>query len=264
MAANINALNPRIADRKLFLAAAITFPLIVLIGYFRSYYGSFLFDVPSVANSLVHFHAGVMSAWVVYFTAQVALIRTKNVKFHMTMGLAGIALAVLVVIVGMATAYDAQLVRGAAPPGVNPHGFFILPLSDMFLFAVFFTGAVYYRKRPAEHGADADDGGRFCPGCTVSPSRRSARVYDAVGVRRSGIVSSGYPGLAYVEAWQTEQSLCGLCSSRVRRDTAADSFDGFKALARVRWLAGTVTRVINVKGRESVGNSSAAFHTNLG
>ena len=151
MAANINALNPRMADRKLFLAAAVAFPLIVLIGYFRSYYGSFLFDAPSVANSLVHAHGLVMSLWVVYFSVQIALIRTKNVKVHMTMGLAGIALAILVVIVGMLTAYDAQLVRGAAPPGVNPHGFFILPLSDMLLFAIFFTGAVYYRKRPAEH-----------------------------------------------------------------------------------------------------------------
>ena len=151
MAINVNAFNPRIADRRLYLAAAIAFPLIVLVDYFRTYYGSFLFDVPSVANSLVHLHAGVMSAWVIFFTVQVALIRTKNVKIHMTMGLAGIALAILVVIVGMATAYDAQLVRGAAPPGVDPRAFFILPLSDMFLFAVFFTGAVYYRKRAAEH-----------------------------------------------------------------------------------------------------------------
>ena len=151
MAININALNPRLADRKLFLAAAIAFPLIVLIGYFRSYYGSFLFDVPSVANALVHAHAFVMSLWVVYFTVQIALIRTKNVKVHMTTGLIGIGLAVLVVIVGMVTAYDAQLVRGAAPPGVNPHSFFILPLSDMLLFVVFFTGAIFYRKRSAEH-----------------------------------------------------------------------------------------------------------------
>ena len=151
MAINANAFNPRIADRKLFLAAAVAFPLIVLTGYFRSYYGSFLFDVPSVANSLVHAHGLIMSLWVVYFSVQVALIRTKNVKVHMTMGFVGIALAVLVVIVGMATAYDAQLVRGAAPPGINPHGFFILPLSDMFLFVVFFTGAIYFRKRPAEH-----------------------------------------------------------------------------------------------------------------
>lgn len=151
MAINVNALNPRLADRKLFLIAAIGFPLVVLIGYFRSYYGSFLFDVPSVANALVHAHGLVMSLWVVYFTSQIILIRTKNVKVHMTMGMIGIGLALAVVVVGMATAYDAQLVRGAAPPGVNPHAFFILPSSDMLLFVIFFTGAIYYRKRPVEH-----------------------------------------------------------------------------------------------------------------
>jgi hypothetical protein len=69
----------------------------------------------------------------------------------MTMGMAGIALAAIVVIVGLATAFDAQLVRGSAPPGVNPRGFFFLPVSDMLLFVVFFAGAIYYRKRPAEH-----------------------------------------------------------------------------------------------------------------
>src|SRR5688572_10448987 len=151
MAVNVSALNPRLADRKLFLTAAIAFPLIVLIGYFRSYYFSAFFDVPGVANKLVHAHGIVMSAWVLYFVAQIALIRSRNVRLHMTMGLAGIALALIVVVVGMATAYDAQLVRGAAPPGVNPHAFFILPVSDMLLFVIFFAGAVYYRKRPAEH-----------------------------------------------------------------------------------------------------------------
>ena len=69
----------------------------------------------------------------------------------MTMGLVGIALAALVVVVGTATAYDAQLVRGSAPPGVNPHSFFVLPMLDMALFVIFFAGAIYYRKRPAEH-----------------------------------------------------------------------------------------------------------------
>lgn len=151
MAVNVQTLGPRLADRKLFLTAAVAFPLIVLIGYFRSYYGSFLFDVPSVANSLVHAHGLVMSVWVLYFTAQALLIRTKNVKLHMTLGVAGIGLAALVVVVGMATACDAQLVRGAAPPGVNPHAFFILPVSDMLLFVTFFAGAIYYRKRKAEH-----------------------------------------------------------------------------------------------------------------
>jgi hypothetical protein len=150
MAINANTLR-RPTDRHLFLAAAIFFPLIVLAGYFKSYYFSAFFDVPSVANMLVHAHAVVMTLWVVYFSAQIALIRTKNVKLHMTLGLVGIALAALVVVVGTATAYDAQLVRGSAPPGVNPHSFFVLPMLDMTLFVVFFAGAIYYRKRPTEH-----------------------------------------------------------------------------------------------------------------
>jgi hypothetical protein len=152
MAVNANVINPRQIERKLFLGAAIAFPLVVLAGYFKSYYFSAFFaDARPLANALVHAHGIVMSAWVIYFVAQIALIRTKNVKLHMTMGLAGVVLAAIVIVVGMATAYDAQLVRGAAPPGVNPHSFFIFPVSDMSLFVVFFAAAIYFRKRPAEH-----------------------------------------------------------------------------------------------------------------
>ncbi len=150
MAINANLLR-RPSDRGLFLVAAVGFPLLVLIGYFRSYYFSAFFDIKPIANALVHAHGVVMTLWVGYFTAQVVLIRSKNVKLHMKMGMAGIVLAVLVVVVGLATAYDAQLVRASAPPGANPHGFFLYPVSDMVLFIILFTGAIYYRKSPAEH-----------------------------------------------------------------------------------------------------------------
>ena len=152
MAANIQTLSPRLAERKLFLAAAIVFPLVVLAGYFKSYYFSAFFaDARPLANALVHVHGLVMSGWVLYFVAQVFLIRSRNVKLHMTMGMVGVAFAAIVVITGMATAYDAQLVRGAAPPGANPHSFFIFPVSDMTLFVMFFSAAIYFRKRPTEH-----------------------------------------------------------------------------------------------------------------
>jgi hypothetical protein len=150
MAVNANLLR-RPSDRGLFLAAAILFPLLVLIGYFKSYYFSAFFDARPVASALVHAHGVVMTLWVVYFTAQIALVRTKNVKLHMTLGMAGVGLAALVVFVGLAAAYEAHLVRGSAPAGINPHGFFIIPVADMLLFVTFFAGAIYYRKRPAEH-----------------------------------------------------------------------------------------------------------------
>lgn len=150
MAVNATSLQ-RPSDKNLYKIVAIGFPLVVLIGYFKSYYFSAFFDVPSVANALVHVHGLVMSLWVIYFVAQIALIRTKNFKIHMTMGLVGIALAAVVVAVGIATAYDAQLIRGAAPTGENPHAFFFFPVSDMALFVIFFAAAIYYRKRPAAH-----------------------------------------------------------------------------------------------------------------
>lgn len=151
MAINANLIR-RPSDKNLYLIAAVGFPLMVLIGYFKTYYfSSFFADVPPIANMLVHAHGIVMSVWVLYFTAQVALIRSKNVKLHMTLGLVGIALAALVVIVGMATAYDSNFVRFSAPPGVHPHKFFLLPAGDMLLFVIFFAGAIYYRKRPTEH-----------------------------------------------------------------------------------------------------------------
>jgi hypothetical protein len=159
MATNVSALNaaavprknPRLAEKRLLLATTVGFPLIVLIGYFRTYYFSPFFDVPAIANRLVHVHGIIMSGWVLFFVLQSALIRTRNVKLHMTTGLIGVAFAALVVVVGLATAYDAQLVRGAAPPGANPHEFFILPVSDMVLFVILFSAAVYFRKRPTEH-----------------------------------------------------------------------------------------------------------------
>src|SRR4029079_5996640 len=133
------------ADRKLYLAAAIGFPLLVLIGYFRTYYFRTFFDVKRLAPSCVYVHAVVMTVWVIYFSSQIALVRSRNVKLHMSMGLAGIALAAIVVVVGMGAAYDAHLIRGTAPAGIDPHSFFLIPVSDMLLFIVFFGGAIYYR-----------------------------------------------------------------------------------------------------------------------
>ena len=154
MAINADVLiRRRPSDRALFWAAAIGFPLLVLIGYARTYYLSPFFNHKPVANDLVHAHAIVMSLWVVYFTAQIALIRTKNIRVHMTMGWLGVALAAVVVIVGMWAAVDAHFIRYSAPPGVEPHTFFMVPLMGMLLFVIYFSGAIFYRKRPAEHKA---------------------------------------------------------------------------------------------------------------
>ena len=69
------------------------------------------------------------------------------------MGWIGVALSVVVIVVGMWAAVDAHFIRYTAPPGVPPHTFFMVPVVGMILFIIYFAGAIFYRKRPAEHKA---------------------------------------------------------------------------------------------------------------
>lgn len=141
----------RPTDRALFVTAAVAFPLLVLIGYARSYYFAAYFDARPLSGTLVHAHAVVMTVWVAYFSAQIALVRSRSIGLHRTLGMAGVALAALVFGFGMAVAINKHLVQRSAPPGVTPEGFFAIPLAEMLLFALCFGGAIHYRKRPAEH-----------------------------------------------------------------------------------------------------------------
>jgi hypothetical protein len=141
----------RPSDRALFVTAAIGFPLLVLIGYARTYYFAAYFNARPPASTLVHAHAVVMTVWVAYFSAQIALVRSRSIRLHRALGMAGVALAALVFVCGMAVAIDKHLVQRSAPKGVSPEGFFAIPLAEMLLFALCFGGAIYYRRRPAEH-----------------------------------------------------------------------------------------------------------------
>ncbi|MEO7658569.1 MAG: hypothetical protein ABIV48_03050 [Pyrinomonadaceae bacterium] len=142
----------RRSDRKLFLAVAIAFPIITLIGFGRTYYFKMFADTPPLSSLLVHVHGLVMSAWVAFFIVQVWLIRNRNVKVHMRLGMAGISLATLLVIVGFFTAAaSAKFGSPSTPPGFPPLAFFAVPLFDLVMFVILFGGAIYYRLNAANH-----------------------------------------------------------------------------------------------------------------
>jgi len=139
-------------DRRLFLVAGIVFVAIVFAGFARTYYLKGLFGTPALPSLLVHVHGVVMSAWVVLVATQVWLIRSQKVAVHRTLGVAGAWLALLVVVVGFFTALSAGK-NGAAsfPPNIPRLSFLIVPLVDLVLMVVFVGGAIYYRRRPADH-----------------------------------------------------------------------------------------------------------------
>ncbi len=142
----------RRSDRRLFAVVAFLFAIAVLIGFARTYYLKFAFDVPPLPGLLVHVHGLLMTLWVGYFIGQVWLIRTKNHRIHMNMGILGIALAIVILVVGFFTAVaSAKFGSAAMPPDIPPMVFLAVPFFDLLMFVILFGGAIYYRTRPAEH-----------------------------------------------------------------------------------------------------------------
>jgi uncharacterized membrane protein YozB (DUF420 family) len=142
-------LNRRISDRRLYLLAAILTPIIVLIGFGRTYYLKGLFLSPPIPSRLVHFHGLIMTAWVILFVTQVSLVATKRTKTHQKLGILGSILAALVFVVGIITAIYAAS-RGATP-GPPALQFLAIPLGDMVAFAILIGLALYFRKKFDTH-----------------------------------------------------------------------------------------------------------------
>ena len=142
----------RLFDRRFYAAAAVLFPLIVLAGFARTYYLKGVFGTPPLPSMIVHLHGLVMTAWVALFVVQTRMIAANRVRLHQRLGYSGIALAVLVIATGLLTALRAgKYGFSAAPPGIPPPAFMVVPLFDLVMFAIFFGAAVWYRRRPAEH-----------------------------------------------------------------------------------------------------------------
>jgi hypothetical protein len=73
-------IDRRDKERPLYVWVAVFIPLIVLIGFARTYYLKGLFDTPALPSLLVHLHGIVMTLWVVLFVAQTWLIAARRTK----------------------------------------------------------------------------------------------------------------------------------------------------------------------------------------
>jgi hypothetical protein len=98
---------------------------------------------------IVHFHAGVFVSWLVLFTVQILLIRTKRLPVHKKLGFALVWLAGLMAIIGPATALTVQH-HGIAEPDADP-GFLSIQFTDILAFVGLTTAAILLRKVPVAH-----------------------------------------------------------------------------------------------------------------
>lgn len=152
-AAALEKAASRSRERKFFLIGGLLFPILVIIGFSKNYYFRPLFpEMGEIYSDMVRFHGAVMTAWVLLFAAQVWLVSKRNVKLHMKLGIAGVGLALLVLVTGYIVSIgSARRSAGEEFAGMSPLEFLAIPLADLALFVVFFGGAIVLRKRPAEH-----------------------------------------------------------------------------------------------------------------
>jgi hypothetical protein len=142
------AMNPSIQTagkgRRLYIWFAVFMPIIVLVGFARTYYLKGFFGNPPLPGPLVHLHGLVMTSWVVLFVTQVSLVATGRTRMHQRLGVFGAILAALIVLIGVLTAI-AGAARGATP-GPPALQFLVIPLGDMLVFAALVGAALYFRR----------------------------------------------------------------------------------------------------------------------
>jgi hypothetical protein len=150
----MNAVFParRHFDRRFYLGAGLVAAGLVFWGFAPTYYLKLLFGSPALSTRL-HIHGAIMSSWLVLFFVQACLISARRVDLHRRLGLAGVVIAILVVIMGSTTTFNAaarEVGRHSeeATARVTVLG---LELVQMALFAALVAAAIWMRRRPDFH-----------------------------------------------------------------------------------------------------------------
>jgi hypothetical protein len=149
------------SDRTFFLSMAFAATLTVLLGFTPSYYFKALthathyptgVPISPALPPLIHVHALLFSAWMLFFVAQNTLVASGRIKIHRRLGIAGATLAAIMTVLGFLTA-----IRGGRD-GWNPGGpyrdslsFMVVGLSDILVFSCCIAAGFYYRRKPEAH-----------------------------------------------------------------------------------------------------------------
>ena len=145
-----------IHDRTFYSGMAIFMAMLVFAGFARTFYLRPLFGAPqtvtgaAVLTPLAKLHGLIFTLWVLLFVGQTSLIASRRVAVHRRMGVAGVALAAVMSVIGLWTAFAAAR-RGSAPPGLDALTFLVVPVFDIVLFVGFVTAAVLRRKEKEAH-----------------------------------------------------------------------------------------------------------------
>lgn len=136
-------------DHLFFSAMALLMLGTVFVGFAHSYYLAGVFGAP-LPSLIIHLHGAVFSCWILLLVTQTSLVTAGRVTIHRRLGIAGFILACFMVVLGVLAATD-SLGRGTGPSGLDAKFFYVIPMTDMLIFATLVFFAFRARSNPAAH-----------------------------------------------------------------------------------------------------------------
>jgi uncharacterized membrane protein YozB (DUF420 family) len=141
------------AERRFYIGMAFAILISVFLGFARSFYLKPVFpDFPTPAEPIFAVHGIAFTLWVLLLPLQAALIARHRMDLHRKLGYFGVALAIVMVVLGTWGA----LVAAHRPSGfvgvpVPPLQFLAIPLFAVALFALFVARAIARRRDTQSH-----------------------------------------------------------------------------------------------------------------
>jgi hypothetical protein len=132
-----------------FIALPVAMLAAVVAGFAPTYYLKAFYGTPAL-SPLFHVHGLLFTAWMLLLILQPALVAARRVDVHRRIGLGGAVLAAAMTVIAVPVSIDLGQ-RGAAPPGVPPLVFLVVPLATVVVFPALVGAALYWRRHAAAH-----------------------------------------------------------------------------------------------------------------
>lgn len=123
--------------------------LTAFFGFARTYYLAGVFSAP-LPSLIIHIHGAAFTCWILLLVTQTSLVAAHRTDIHRKLGIAGMLLGCLMLVLGPLAATD-SLIRGAGPLGRDTKAFYLIPLTDILIFATMLFFAFRARRDPASH-----------------------------------------------------------------------------------------------------------------
>ena len=133
-------------DHAFFLAMAVALTLAMVVGFAKTYFLAGVFRA-RLPHPVVHIHGMIFTLWFIVLLAQAALASFHRVDLHRKLGIAGMAIAGLMVLSGFLVTIE-FLAR-------NPSRLItlvaVMPIAELTGFAVLAAAAFLNRRNPPTH-----------------------------------------------------------------------------------------------------------------